>query len=101
MSWTSALSDWLLYIVSALVTAVGGYVGRVDSRSRTNKVRLDDVERKLEGDETDDLHEGVIPTVLELQESVECLDEKLDEHRQERKQEHRQVLQKVEEISDD
>lgn len=99
MPWDilGSVSDYVI----GVVTFAAAWVGSVEKRFRNLDNRVETVEGRQEGDEDNPNNPGMLHQVHQLEESVERIDEKLDTHRDETRREHTQVMNKLEEVTDD
>lgn len=91
----STLSDWALEVgglTASLLLGVGGVVGNNHKRSKKN-------ERYLEGSD-DPNNEGVLEIANDTRDRVSDVEDNLTEFRRETQLEHRQVMNRLEELSD-
>lgn len=101
-----ALTSLAAYVV-ALGSGAVGWAGSVEKRLRGHDDRIDDVERRQEGDAADPTNQGILQTVQDLGDEVEGLerdveqvDAKLEKARTERQQEHGRVMDRLDQLEE-
>lgn len=85
------------YFVAGLLGLVS-WAARLERTMRNHGDRLDAVERRQEGDDSDPNSVGVLKQVAELERDVEEIDAKLEQAREERQEEHAKVMDRLTEI---